>query len=88
MKKLKLEIDALRVESFDTVKKKAGARGTVRGHLDESSCGEVCTCATCPDENTFVPFVVAADPLFAAGIVSTDDPMGCTDGDYTCGGYC
>lgn len=54
-KKLKLEVEALRVDSF-TVAGKTQARGTVRGHVaagagevaDWSSCGEVCTCA-CED---------------------------------------
>ena len=84
MKKLKLEIDALRVESFDTVKKEDGARGTVRGHV-HSSCGEVCTC-DCIDENTsFVPFAaVAGDPLFAPAIVSTDQPLSCMDSFQDC----
>ena len=37
MKKLKLELDALRVESFDAGRARA-PRGTVRGHSGEFSC--------------------------------------------------
>ena len=42
MKKLQLNLDALRVDSFET-SKELEARGTVRGHV-ETSCGEPCTC--------------------------------------------
>jgi hypothetical protein len=48
MKKLKLEIDALKVDSF-TTDKKLEMRGTVHGR-DETSCGEICTCAGCGDD--------------------------------------
>ena len=83
MKKLKLELDALTVESFETVRKERAARGTVRGHVD-SSCGQVCTCASCPDENTFPQMVAfGADPLFAA-IVETDQPNSCMDSAQDC----
>ena len=34
MKKLKLELDTLRVQSFATVAGVRGERGTVRGHYD------------------------------------------------------
>ena len=60
MKKLKLQLDGLRVESFETVKKERAERGTVRGHLDS-------TCATCP-QCAAEPYVVNGDPLYAPGI--------------------
>lgn len=37
MRKLKLEIDALRVESFQTTGVAREAAGTVRGHLDRAA---------------------------------------------------
>ena len=51
MKKLKLDVEALRVHSFETLRPVRGARGTVRGHsptrTDDitlpSGCG---SCAT------------------------------------------
>ena len=43
MKKLKLDVEKLNVQSFTTAKPEE-LRGTVHGR-DESSCGEVCTCA-------------------------------------------
>jgi hypothetical protein len=51
MKKLKLGLDELRVESFTTAKPEE-MRGTVNGRID-TSCGERCTC-DCPDENTVI----------------------------------
>lgn len=33
MKKLRLELDELSVESFETLEETSGARGTVRGHF-------------------------------------------------------
>ena len=42
MRKLKIQVDDLRVESFTTVKA-TEARGTVQGR-EHSSCGEVCSC--------------------------------------------
>jgi hypothetical protein len=50
MKKLKLEVDALKVDSFST-DGEDGEGGTVRGLSGEagfwSSCGEICTCDSC-----------------------------------------
>jgi hypothetical protein len=42
MKKLALDVDALRVESF-TTQAVAGPRGTVRGHDDDTVETENCT---------------------------------------------
>jgi len=48
MRKLKLDVDELRVESFET-DRGMGSAGTVRGNMpfkipatDESGCGDVC----------------------------------------------
>jgi hypothetical protein len=43
MKKLKLELDALRVESFDA-EAPAGARGTVEAH-EVTALADTCGCA-------------------------------------------
>ncbi|HEU4457211.1 MAG TPA: hypothetical protein VFR81_29345 [Longimicrobium sp.] len=46
MRKLRLDVDALKVESFDAAKDIAKERGTVRGHLTrqwEASCYVSCT---------------------------------------------
>ncbi len=46
MKKLKLTVDDLHVESFQTGDDDALRRGTVRGHASDSTCYErVCGCA-------------------------------------------
>jgi hypothetical protein len=45
MKKLKLSLDELRVDSFRTDEQDAEQRGTVRGNASDSTCLErVCTC--------------------------------------------
>lgn len=45
MKKIRLKIDALRVESFPTVEK-GDEQGTVRGHEDSWGCSATCySCA-------------------------------------------
>jgi hypothetical protein len=41
--KLKLNLHALRVESFDTRRAAGGARGTVRGRVDDTSQDGLCT---------------------------------------------
>ncbi|HEX8693970.1 MAG TPA: hypothetical protein VF746_16220 [Longimicrobium sp.] len=56
MKKLALDLDALRVESFATEAAPAG-RGTVRGHdsIETENCTTKTTCITerfCPTRNT------------------------------------
>jgi hypothetical protein len=46
MRKISLDVDALKVESFDTEKRGAEERGTVRGYFTrewEESCQESCS---------------------------------------------
>jgi len=46
MRKISLDVDTLKVESFDTAKRGPEARGTVRGHFTrqwEQSCQESCS---------------------------------------------
>ncbi|HEU4457210.1 MAG TPA: hypothetical protein VFR81_29340 [Longimicrobium sp.] len=46
MRKISLDVDALKVESFDTEKRGLEERGTVRGYFTrqwEQSCYESCT---------------------------------------------
>jgi hypothetical protein len=38
MRKISLDVNALRVESFDTEGDKSSARGTVHGHLSQFTC--------------------------------------------------
>jgi hypothetical protein len=57
MKKLMLELDELRVESFETSFEQPDRRGTVHGHYSQNgtcpySCGGSCD-ATCPDSCAF-----------------------------------
>ncbi len=63
MKKLKLTVDALRVESFETADEEMEQRGTVHGNASDSTCIErrcQCfertdwdvTCGTCGIEPT------------------------------------
>ena len=43
MRKLRLELEKLTVESFSPAAKAAGARGTVRGHAEtDDSCDYAC----------------------------------------------
>ena len=55
MKKLKLEIDGVRVESFDTIEATPGRTGTVIAHITAAvSCYDTDCCtpnATCPDSH-------------------------------------
>ena len=46
--KLKLEVDALRVESFETDRGDAEPRGTVRGREEPCTCGASCACPSAP----------------------------------------
>lgn len=75
-KKLKLEIENVQVESFDTVPAEAG-RGTVRGQITAAESCEVvtdCTCRTycqCTGQWT-----------------CPDNPLGTCDGGSTCYGTC
>jgi hypothetical protein len=47
MKKLSLQMDELRVETFETEAAARDARGTVRGNLDTASCPGVSCAPTC-----------------------------------------
>jgi hypothetical protein len=64
-KKLKLELDALKVHSF-TTDRPAEDRGTVHGRV-ETSCGAVCTCAGCDDTGDGT--VISIRPDAFAGII-------------------
>ena len=44
--KLKLNLDQLEVDSFDTISRGAAGRGTVRG--EQCTCYTNCTCPGCP----------------------------------------
>ena len=59
MKKLRIQLDDLRVESF-TAGMPQEDRGTVNGRV-QTSCGERCTC-DCGDENTVItdPVLIGA----------------------------
>ena len=47
MKKISLQLDSLLVESFETTSGLAGSRGTVRGHVSETTCHQrLCDCET------------------------------------------
>lgn len=98
--KLKLELDALRVESFDTAAASA-ARGTVRGNgrlaaggcntdapdCDPITCGPSCI-GPCTSDNQLQAAAIGSDPV----IVGSANPL-CTTPSYletcifyTCGG--
>ncbi|MFL5538370.1 MAG: pinensin family lanthipeptide, partial [Longimicrobiaceae bacterium] len=49
MHKLKLDLDQLSVESFETNATEDARRGTVKAHSHVHTCGASCydTCATC-----------------------------------------
>ena len=58
--KVKLSLDGLKVESFETTPKKESPRGTVRGFDDEATCDGTCvgscteyeTCMGCATNST------------------------------------
>lgn len=79
MKKLSLDIEALAVESFDTVGDAAGRAGTVRGHgFTETTCRQfICDCpsgsgASCDPE------------MCQTGIDCPTEEVGCGSGFHTC----
>ncbi len=86
MKKLRLDLDAIRVESFDTTAPKAAAAGTVRGHSGYESCwGVTCsvTCAgTCYGQYTCEAYNTCAH---TCDLVNTCDTCA-TLCEYTCNG--
>ena len=45
-KKLRLDVDGLAVESFDTEREAEEERGTVRAHLPACTCDPSCDCKT------------------------------------------
>ena len=53
MKKLRLDVDALNVESFDTEKLKKDETGTVHGHTGQDTCAHTCF-YTCGSQMWFV----------------------------------
>jgi hypothetical protein len=52
MKKLKLNLDSLRVDSFETTRDHASPRGTVQGH-DATQLADTCDCPPPSDGCTF-----------------------------------
>ncbi|HEU4559894.1 MAG TPA: hypothetical protein VFS20_18745 [Longimicrobium sp.] len=57
MRKISLDVNALRVESFETVDDKAKARGTVHGYYTQftcprTQCGEECLSGPYPCHDT------------------------------------
>lgn len=54
MKKLKLQIESLQVQSFDTTSADQGERGTVRAHGDSEDfgCTWICITLSCLCGNT------------------------------------
>ena len=63
MKKIRLDVDALRVESFPTAKQDGAARGTVRGHTGVDCGTEWMTCVTERGEYTCLNYG-SCDPAF------------------------
>ena len=53
MKKLRLDVDSLNVESFDTKKLKKDEEGTVHGHTGQDTCAHTCF-YTCGSQMWFV----------------------------------
>lgn len=61
MRKIKLDVDTLRVESFDTAEQGDEARGTVRGNYtryyggtcNETQCGAECPSGPMPCEGSY-----------------------------------
>jgi hypothetical protein len=52
MNKIRLNAEALRVESFEPAPDAAAGRGTVRGHRPENSCDTNCDILTCGGGDT------------------------------------
>lgn len=77
MKKLSLDLDALAVESFDTVDEASRQAGTVRGHdVSDTTCGQrVCGCPS-GSGNT-------CNALCETGDCPTQE-FGCGSGFHTC----
>jgi hypothetical protein len=77
MKKLKLELEQLTVDSFDTATPEAN-RGTVMGEQGPCTCPTACSCPGCPTcDNT------CNQPSCGDTCYNTCYPCG-TDYGYTC----
>lgn len=72
MNKVKLNLDALKVETFDTTPGER-ARGTVMGQQDLCTCQTQCTCPGCPT---------------CANYLTCDPTCPETCDDYTCAETC
>jgi hypothetical protein len=75
MKKLRLNVDALTVQSFATADQ-ASSRGTVHG--EECTCPTNCTCPGCPSCGETCPNTCA----------ETCDDATCNTCDYSCWDTC
>ncbi len=92
MKKLKLEIENLAVESFDTSASEK-PKGTVFG--EQCTCQTACTCPGCPSCDYTCAYTCddatcPACPTCAASCNGTCNEASCygTCGEYTCGFTC
>jgi hypothetical protein len=88
MRKLRLELDALVVETFETAAVLAGA-GTVRGNgrYNNTDGGSGCPVDTCTcDETSCCPETVVTAPAnaFPGVVVGADSDCNATDGVCTC----
>jgi hypothetical protein len=87
MKKLKLQLDDLIVESFATAAERDG-RGTVQGHYSCNTCEDLdcsvnCTGGTCgPNPTAQVGCVSGSGPV--CGPSASDVNMGCSTGEAGC----
>lgn len=91
MRKLRLQLDDLRIDSFDTTHAQQ-AKGTVFG--EQCTCYTQCTCPGCPscdescngtcDVSCFDTCDVSCDGTCYKTCACTG---GNTDGGYTCAGY-
>lgn len=88
MRKLRLELDALVVETFETAAALAGA-GTVRGNLRYNTVGngsgcpeDTCTC----EETSCYPETAVTVPVkaFPGVVIGADSDCNATDGVCTC----
>lgn len=83
MNKLKLNLDELSVESFDTMKSEK-TRGTVVG--EQCTCYTYCdTCPGCPTCDASCNGTCDAS---CNGTCYEATCVDCGSGDYTCDGYC
>ena len=49
MKKLKLNLDELKIESFETSVQKPNNKGTIHGNITGNTCDEPTCAGTCPE---------------------------------------